>query len=258
MKISFYKYQGAGNDFVMLDERESFYHLSTSQIAHLCHRHFGIGADGLIRLRLDNLSDFRMQYYNSDGNESTMCGNGGRCIVAFARDLGMVKHQAEFLAIDGKHQATIEENIVNLQMQNVEEYERGENYFVIDTGSPHYVERVEFLDNFPVVEKAREIRYSEKFQREGINVNFVQLLGDNHLSVRTYERGVEDETLACGTGVVASALSYAFVENLQDFTIKVVALGGKLEVSAQKAIEGYKNIWLKGPAKKVFQGTIDI
>ncbi len=258
MIIPFCKYQGAGNDFVMIDENSHNYQLSEKQIQLLCDRHFGIGADGLILLQPDTLSDFKMVYYNSDGKESTMCGNGGRCIVAFARDLNLIKDQTEFIAIDGKHKASISGNKVNLEMQNVEHIERGEDFWVLNTGSPHYVRFVPDVTLGNFVEEARAIRNSVPFREEGINVNFVQILAPNNLVIRTYERGVEDETLACGTGVVAASLAYADKNKGETVQTYVVAKGGNLEVSAEVHEKKYKNIHLIGKAEKVFTGEIEI
>jgi len=210
MKIPFYKYQGTGNDFVMIDQRAQQY-ITKSDIElinRLCDRKFGVGADGLILLQLKDGYDFEMIYFNADGNESTMCGNGGRCITAFARYLGVVENECRFLAIDGPHDAKVDEAAwVELKMLDVPKIEIGEDYFVMNTGSPHYVIFVEDIDDIDVVDNGQAIRYSKRFRKEGINVNFVERTQDGIL-VATYERGVEDETLSCGTGVTAAAISH--------------------------------------------------
>ncbi len=258
MNLEFYKYQGAGNDFVMLDDRENKYNLSSQQIALLCHRHFGIGADGLIRLKSDKLSDFEMIYYNADGNESTMCGNGGRCIVAFAKKLGIIEKNTQFKAIDGRHKASIKGIEVNLEMTEVSEIEQGDDHYVLNSGSPHYVLFVDNIMDAQFVEKARSIRNNERFQAEGINVNFVQVLAPNKLAIRTFERGVEGETLSCGTGIVAASLAYARRQNQQKVETYVIAKGGNLTVDAQAVGEGFQNIHLIGKAIEVYSGKITI
>ena len=258
-KIPFSKYQGAGNDFVMIDNRVGFFPKGNQQlIARICHRRYGVGADGLILLEPADGYDFRMVYFNADGRESTMCGNGGRCIAAFARQLGLsTLERLSFVAIDGAHEAILKEgSTVALHMRDVDEVESGEDYFLLDTGSPHYVVFVEDLHDLNVVESARVIRYSDRFREQGVNVNFVEPVADG-LKVFTYERGVEDETLACGTGVTAAALAAAM--NSEAGTageIRVSAKGGELTVSFEKAGQGrFKNVWLTGPAEHVFDGT---
>lgn len=256
-QFTFYKYQGTGNDFILVDHREGgFPKENKALIAKWCDRRFGIGADGLILLEEDEALDFKMVYYNADGSESTMCGNGGRCIVAFARDLGMVQEQCEFSAIDGHHEASIAGEIVTLKMIDVKEIQTLENACVVNTGSPHYVTYVEKLEEYPVFEKGRQIRNSDRFKTQGINVNFVQVLGSDSLFVRTYERGVEDETYSCGTGVTAAALTYLQDQDLEKVNIKVK--GGKLVVKAQKNGTEFSNIWLEGPALRVFKTEIQL
>lgn len=254
MKIDFKKYQGAGNDFILIDNRlDIFPKNNISLIAQLCDRRFGVGADGLILLENKESYDFSMVYFNSDGKESTMCGNGGRCIVAFARDLGIEFEEAKFKAIDGDHHAFIDkDNLVHLGMQSVDFVEQiSEQEFFLNTGSPHYVKLVDdFPENF--IEEAKTIRHNSRFEKEGVNVNFIKLkeLG---LSIRTFERGVEDETLACGTGAVAAAIAASKFNNLN--SIYVQALGGTLQVNFQ---DNYRNVVLIGPAKFVFDGQIGI
>lgn len=260
MEISFYKYQGTGNDFVLIDNRSKSLSLTNEQVAFLCHRRFGVGADGLILLESEPGCDFRMVYYNSDGNQSTMCGNGGRCIAAFAKHLGLVDTKARFSAGDGMYEALIDDKgIVALKMQDVKHVEQGDGYFFLNTGSPHYVKLVEGLERMDVVEEGRKVRYNERFNEEGTNVNFIEKRNDD-LYVRTYERGVEDETLSCGTGVTASALVAAITGlSTAKNTCLVTTRGGVLEVSFEKVLEqNFYNIWLKGPATLVFKGSISL
>ncbi len=255
MNIAFYKYQGTGNDFILIDNRDKSIVLSTEQIAQLCHRRFGIGADGLMLLENETGYDFRMVYYNADGNESTMCGNGGRCITAFAHSLGVVKEAARFIAIDGAHTATIENGIVNLQMQDVKDIDTTGDRTIMNTGSPHYVQWVDDVQATDVFNNGRSIRtaHSEK----GINVNFVQKLADA-IWVRTYERGVEDETLSCGTGVTASAIA-ASGDKTGSFTTAIHTPGGDLTVSFIKdSANSATDVYLKGPAVFVYEGVVNV
>ncbi len=260
MQLSFYKYQGTGNDFILIDNRSNQISLTTEQIHFLCDRRFGIGADGLMLLELEPGSDFKMIYYNSDGNPSSMCGNGGRCISAFAKHLGIIKDTAKFLAVDGLHEATIDENeIVSLKMQDVKNVEVGEDYFYLNTGSPHFVKFINNVESFDVKNMGALIRYNDRFKEEGTNVNFIERVEDN-LFVRTYERGVEDETFSCGTGVTAAALAAAIkgVSNGKNNCF-IKTLGGNLEVKFERVLEqNFYNIWLIGPAQKVFNGSIEI
>lgn len=254
--MKFYKYQGTGNDFVMIDNRDLSFPKSTQLIHQLCDRRFGIGGDGLILLENDETEDFKMVYYNADGNESTMCGNGGRCLVAFAHFLKIFENKTTFNAIDGLHEAEINGELVKLKMIDVKQIENHENYSVLNTGSPHYVQFVEQVENYNVYEEGKKIRNNEIFHQEGINVNFVSKISDNELFVRTYERGVEDETYSCGTGVTASALT--FMQNNHQSSVAVKVLGGNLKVYAEKSGDYYHNIWLEGPAQQVFSGEINI
>lgn len=252
--MKFYKYQGTGNDFVMIDNRDLSFNKDKNLIAQLCDRRFGIGGDGLILLENDEDTDFRMVYFNSDGGESTMCGNGGRCLVAFAHFLKIFDKKCTFNAIDGLHEAEINNGIVKLKMIDVSEIQRDKNNFILNTGSPHFVQYVSDIENFDVYLNGNKIRNSENYKKEGINVNFVEETSDNELFVRTYERGVEDETYSCGTGVTASALSYLQSKNIGE--VKIKTLGGNLKVYADKNENGFSNIWLEGPAKQVFSGEI--
>lgn len=260
MRINFYKYQGTGNDFILLDNRNQNLNLSEEQIADLCNRRFGIGADGLMLLELEPGLDFKMVYYNSDGRQSSMCGNGGRCITAFANYLGVIGHKARFLAIDGVHDAVISETgEVALKMQDVKELEQNQHFCYLNTGSPHVVKRVQNIAELNVQEEGRKIRYNSRFAEEGTNVNFIETQ-ENGLFVRTYERGVEDETLSCGTGVTAAALVAAFTgDGANKNNCHIKTKGGSLEVTFEKVLEhNFYNIWLKGPAIQVFQGSIQV
>lgn len=254
--MEFYKYQGTGNDFVMIDNRDLDFPKNKNLIAQLCDRRFGIGADGLILLENDEKYDFKMVYYNADGGESTMCGNGGRCLVAFAFFLDIFENKCTFLAIDGEHEAKIHNGIVKLKMIDVNNITTEGEDSVLNTGSPHYVKYVEDIANYNVFENGNTIRNSAKFQEKGINVNFVEAIGKEEIFVRTYERGVEDETYSCGTGVTASALTFLRKNNLN--SIKVKTLGGDLKVYADKNGDSFEQIWLEGPAKQVFKGKISI
>jgi len=261
-KIPFYKYQGAGNDFILLDQRHQSYigAEDQSKIAQLCDRRFGIGADGLMLLEKAAGYDFRMVYFNADGREGSMCGNGGRCIVAYAHFLGVFEERCNFIAIDGPHEAILSKPAyVELKMQEVQHIEAHEHHYILDTGSPHYVAFRESLEEVDVVKEGRKIRNSPPFAKAGINVNFVCSSAPNQLQVATYERGVEDETLACGTGVTAAALAYHLRQNKTDnLAVQLQVKGGQLEVRYQESNGLFHDIWLCGPAVQVFQGEIKI
>ena len=201
--MEFYKYQGTGNDFVMIDNRDLSFPKEQRLIEQICNRRFGVGGDGLILLEKDENTDFKMVYYNSDGNESTMCGNGGRCIVAFAHFLNIFQQKTTFTAVDGLHEAEINQGVVKLKMIDVENINTDGDCFVLNTGSPHFVKYVERVEVYNVYQNGYDIRNSANYKKEGINVNFVEQIRDNEIFVRTYERGVEAETLSCGTGVTA-------------------------------------------------------
>ncbi len=262
--IDFFKYQGAGNDFVIVrPEFNKAVKDKTVLIERLCDRRFGIGADGLILWEKgqEEGEDFRMVYYNSDGRESTLCGNGGRCIAAFAFQVQELSESMQFTAIDGPHEAEVEEQSpgnywVRLQMPDVKEVKSMEKGVWMDTGSPHHVEFVENLATYPVDDRGREIRNS--YGTAGSNVNFIAFDSQGELGIRTYERGVEGETLACGTGVTAAALA-AFQQGLTSKNkIDLQAQGGKLQVEFDPIDGGFKNVWLSGPANFVFKGSIDL
>ena len=261
MSLHFYKYQGAGNDFILVDNRDlAFKDTDKQTVSKLCDRRFGIGADGMMLLQNQENYDFEMLYFNADGNPGSMCGNGGRCIVAFAKHLGIIDTETNFLAVDGPHYAKVSEqgNWVDLQMIDINKINRDGAAYVLDTGSPHYVTQVEELKTLNVYESGYNIRNNETYKAEGINVNFVEDLGD-HLFVRTFERGVEDETYACGTGVTAVALSMAKHKNtLGHIDTPVKVLGGELNIHFDYDGESFRNVFLCGPAEQVFEGDLNL
>ncbi len=262
MKLPFSKYQGTQNDFVIIDNRAGTIQLTATQIQFICDRRKGIGADGLMLLGTANGYDFSMTYYNADGKEGTMCGNGGRCLTQYAFDKGIKKVVYHFIAVDGPHEAKIDANgWVHLKMTDVNTVEKNiegdVTFHVLDTGSPHYIEMVDNVNSVDVVALGQMIRYNERFKETGINVNFVAQ-EENQLFVRTYERGVENETFSCGTGVTASAL-IAGIDKLGAQTIQIETLGGKLAVSFNnKGDNAFDNIWLMGPGTYVFDGSIEM
>ena len=253
MIIEFYKYQGTGNDFIMIDDREKEFDLTDNDlIAALCERRMGIGADGLILLREHDTLDFEMIYFNADGKQSSMCGNGGRCIIAFAQMLEITESETTFMAIDGEHKGRLLDDGIYLQMQDVKKIEGVGDGLVLNTGSPHYIEMVDELEYIDVNKQGRKIRNSAPFKKEGINVNFV--LDASDLQVRTYERGVEAETLSCGTGVVATAIAMHYANCIEETLVNVKTKGGELTVSFEEFNGGYRNIWLSAEASMVFAG----
>ena len=256
MQLEFYKYQGTGNDFVVIDDRMHQFDVTDLQkIRTICDRRKGIGADGLMLLRNHAEADFEMLYFNADGKEGSMCGNGGRCLVDFAHYLGIIEHDCNFIAIDGMHEAKWTKESVALKMIDVCEVEVNKDFVYLNTGSPHYVQFVSELENYPVFEQGKSIRYNERFKQNGTNVNFVETQGAT-CAVRTYERGVENETLACGTGVTAVAIAAHETDKNLENPLSISVLGGILKVSFEEVNGVYKNIWLIGPAKKVFKGSI--
>jgi diaminopimelate epimerase len=263
VKIHFYKYQATGNDFVIIDNRVNKHLFSKPQIEKICDRKFGIGADGLMLIENHPSLNFKLEYYNSDGSQS-LCGNGSRAAVKFASSLGIVNGKSTFEAYDGPHDAEIHGDLVRIKMGDVKEVKRiGEDYF-INTGSPHYIRFVNDLQHYPVFEEGQKIRYSDSFKPGGTNVNFLEILPGNVLFVRTYERGVENETLSCGTGVTAAALA-ASLKGLSS-PISIKALGGDLSVEFQKPQSTcdnghsviFQDIFLVGPAKMVFEGHLEL
>lgn len=258
MLLNFYKYQGTGNDFVMIDNRQDVFPKDNVKlVSFLCDRRFGIGADGLILLENDKTADFKMVYYNSDGRQSSMCGNGGRCLVSFANYLGIVEKKASFMAVDGLHNATLEDGIISLEMQDVKEIKEKPNSLFLNTGSPHHVQMVDGLKDFNVFKEGEKLRYG-LYGEQGSNINFVGVAGEDTFNVRTYERGVEAETLSCGTGVTAVALAMHHSGKTKSNRINIVTPGGNLEVNFNKNESGYHQIWLTGPAQLVFKGEVNV
>jgi diaminopimelate epimerase len=261
MHLQFYKYQGTGNDFIIIDNLEGNVNLNKEQIAFLCNRKFGIGADGLMLLEKSNNYDFEMKYFNADGNVGSMCGNGGRCIVQFAHDMDLIHDHAMFLAYDGVHEATIDINgLVALEMCDVSLVNKvDDSTCELNTGSPHFVKFISDLSTINVFEEGKAVRYNETYKQDGINVNFVSVI-NNALHIRTYERGVEDETLSCGTGVTAAAIS-SFKLGLIDansLPVIVHTQGGELQVSFELIDGKFTNVVLTGPAVKTFKGEIEL
>jgi len=257
MLLEFYKYQGTGNDFVMVDDRHhTFDDQDLPLINRICDRRFGVGADGLILIRDHKDFDFEMVYFNADGSQS-MCGNGARCAVAFAKHLGLIQDKTHFLAIDGPHAAEFLNGQVCLGMSDVIGIaEEKEEYFV-NTGSPHHIRFVHHLDQYPVVDEGSKIRYSSKYSPKGTNVNFVEKIDEKTIKVRTYERGVEDETLSCGTGVTACALVFGMATEQNSILIKT--LGGDLTVKFNAgAANNFTDVTLMGKATQVFKGVLTI
>ncbi|HLT74413.1 MAG TPA: diaminopimelate epimerase [Ohtaekwangia sp.] len=265
MRVEFFKYQATGNDFVIVDNRQNGLTFSTDQIRQICDRKFGVGADGLILIEKDNHTDFNLVYYNGDGSQS-LCGNGSRAAVSFASFLGLVNGSAVFNAYDGIHDAEIESNtgLIRLKMKDVTEITRIGDDFFINTGSPHYVRVVEHLESFDVFNQGERIRHSERFKPGGTNVNFIELQPDNTVFVRTFERGVENETLSCGTGVTAAAIAAAYLGYVSP--VRIRTLGGELAVefvaddNLPETGQGgtFSEVYLTGPAKMVFKGELEL
>ncbi len=256
MKINFVKYQGTGNDFVMLDNMTGkFDSLTIEQIRFLCDRKLGVGADGLIKISKDPNADFYVDYFNADGSQS-FCGNGARCSTAFAEKIGLIDSSTRFNAIDGFHRAEIANGIVRVEMHDVAKIDQISDDFFVQTGSPHYI-HLKAENDQDIVSYGRLIRYSEKFQKEGVNVNYLTVLSKCEIEVETYERGVEDETLSCGTGVTACGLIHMSLNDTIS-NVSVKTKGGNLSVTADRKGEGFTNIWLSGPAILVFDGSIEV
>lgn len=257
MSFQFHKYHGAGNDFILIDDRNLKFPSSDHVlVSKMCHRRFGIGADGLILLHDHSEFDFEMKYYNADGFEGSMCGNGGECVVHFARALKIIDKKCEFLAIDGLHKAELMNGEIKLSMGNVSDFRNWESHLFIDTGSPHLIIFRDSIEATDVINEGRAFRYNKSISDKGCNVNFVEVLDNNSIKIRTYERGVEDETWACGTGSIASAMAYVIIsdksENLHEIEVK--AKGGKLKVSFQKEKEEFTKVFLAGPAEFIYTG----
>lgn len=257
MELNFYKYHGAGNDFILADNRKGQCSgLTEEQIQNLCHRQFGIGADGLILIQNMDDFDFRMIYYNADGKEGSFCGNGARCAVSFALQIGILRSMdAKFVAADGGHFATITPNGIKVSMRVEGSIKKTTKGIICHTGSPHIVVFTDDLEDLDVVSKGQKLRNSKDFVKEGINVNFVEEK-PGMLLIRTYERGVENETLSCGTGVTAAALVFAGEKGLTKGPVILQSRGGELRVEFEKSKKGFENISLEGPAEFVYQGKI--
>lgn len=260
MLLPFTKYEGCGNDFIIIDDRRHIFPVKQEFIANICDRHFGIGADGILLLRGHETLDFEMVYFNSDGSAATFCGNGGRCIVAFARSLELIGSQTRFMAADGIHFAEIQGEdsqklIVKLEMSNPTIYSQDEHSCYMNTGTWHYVEFVTDVESIDVKVDGRKLRYQERFKPQGSNINFVEF-SDHSIKVRTYEKGVEDETLACGTGVTASAIAVSLINGLTQFEVRT--RGGILTVGFKRANLSFSEVYLTGPATNVFEGQLNI
>jgi len=257
MLIPFSKYQGTGNDFIMIDDRDLNLQLSKSQVAQLCDRRFGVGADGLILLQMEKRIA-RMVYFNADGAEGSMCGNGGRCFVQFAQSLNVLENDGVFIAVDGEHEFKSDSHLISLKMGDVDSLEPVGNDIFLDTGSPHYVQIVDDVLELDVLNEGRAIRYNQRFEKEGTNVNFIEMM-ERIIHIRTYERGVEDETLSCGTGATACAIVMHHLGQVSDTDLPIKVLGGKLQVSFKHQNKGiYSDVWLTGPAQHVYSGTIEL
>lgn len=261
MTIHFYKYQGAGNDFILIDNRDlAVDHCDPALITRLCDRRFGIGGDGIMFLQNKEGYDFEMIYYNADGQPSSMCGNGGRCIVAFAKYLGLIGNETNFLAVDGPHYAKISDSgdWVSLQMIDVDTITTDDDAYVLNTGSPHYIKLTDGLKDKNIYADGYAIRNNDTYRAKGINVNFVEPTQEGYF-VRTFERGVENETYACGTGVTAVALAMArHGKQTGHINTPIKVLGGKLNIRFDYNGRKFTNIFLEGPAEKVFEGDVDI
>ena len=256
--IRFYKYHGTGNDFILIDDRNKIHSFKTEEIKKICDRHFGIGADGLIQLRSKRGFDFDMLYFNADGLPGSMCGNGGRCVTAFAHTLGIIDKHVHFNAFDGSHNAeilSVKPYNIRLHMMDVMKIENNTSFIFLDTGSPHYCCFVNNVSEIDVEAEGQKIRYNDRFRKDGVNVNFIEQKG-NELFVRTYERGVEAETLSCGTGVTASVIAASYAKKISGSSCLVATPGGKLRVDYKMEGEYYNEIWLEGHAELVFQGEI--
>ena len=256
MIFEFYKYQATGNDFIIIDDREELFDIDDSNlIKSLCERKMGVGADGLILLRNHNSYDFEMIYFNSDGNQSTLCGNGARCIVSFANTLDIISSKSTFLAIDGIHQANIYDKSVSIKFNDIKSIQFDNGNYIVDSGSPHFITFKDNIENLDVENEGRSIRNMDKFSRDGINVNFVSL-GDS-IRIRTYERGVESETLSCGTGAVAASIALFYSGLFEDNEVDLQTNGGLLSVTFDEFNGVFKNIWLTGEANLVYIGEFE-
>ena len=255
MELSFHKYQGTGNDFVVVDNRQLRWEPEVEQVRLICDRKFGVGADGLILIQDHEEHDFEMIYFNSDGSKS-LCGNGSRCAIHFVYSLGLIQNETTFLTTDGIHRGTITEDGIGFELFDVTDIRSMGDDIFIDTGSPHYLIFGDAIDQVEVVEEGRKIRYDKRFAPQGTNVNFIEIKSTNEIAVRTYERGVEDETLSCGTGVTAAALG-ASIHGVRS-PVRIGTKGGFLQVDFEKEGDLFRNILLTGPAQPVFTGTFEV
>ena len=255
MKIKFEKYESGGNDFVLVDNRNNLYDLNSNKIKKICSRNFGVGSDGLIILKKSKIADFKMIYFNSDGQSSSLCGNGTRCLFSFALSLGIIKKTAKIEISEGIYRATISNrNLVSLKMKNIDDIFLFGNKAYLNSGSPHHVEMNENLNRISVKNKGSSIRFSSRYSPNGTNVNFFKKINDKKFQIRTYERGVEDETLSCGTGATAVAIAVHAMGLTTQSKIIIQTKGGELIISFKKSDTGYTNIFLEGPTRFVFKG----
>ena len=258
MKISFDKYQGCGNDFIIINNlSNTFPNISVDLIKNLCDRNFGIGADGLILINESKKEPFEMVYYNADGNVSSMCGNGGRCAIHYCNQKSIIKNKSNFLAFDGLHFGEVFDDYIKISMQNVEGYKLINDDIFIDSGSPHLVKILKNISEINILKTSRDIQKLQEFKFEGVNVNYVTIVDNETIQIRTYERGVEDETLSCGTGAVAAALSFCILSNPNLEKVSVKTRGGDLFVDFKNEKNNFYDIYLSGKVKKVFSGEID-
>ena len=258
MKISFDKYQGCGNDFIIINNlSNTFPNTSNYLIKNLCDRNFGIGSDGLILINKSKKESFEMVYYNADGNLSSMCGNGGRCAIHFCYQKNIINKKSNFLAFDGIHHGEVFDDYIKISMQNVEGHELINDDIFIDSGSPHLVKILKNISEIDILRTSRDIQKSKEFKSEGVNVNYVKFVDYETIQIRTYERGVEDETLSCGTGAVAAALSFFILSNSDLEKVSVKTQGGDLFVEFKNDNNNFYDIYLSGKVKKVFSGEID-
>ncbi|MFO7791185.1 MAG: diaminopimelate epimerase [Bacteroidales bacterium] len=256
MKMHFYKYQGTGNDFIIIDALKSDVALNPAQIKKLCDRRFGIGADGLMVIKSRLGYDFEMLYYNSDGYEGTMCGNGARCILRYASNKKLIDKNADFMVGGNVYHGRIDNDLIHVIMNDVEVPSQKNGHSEIDTGSPHIVIPVSFLENYDVIKEGRRIRYDTAYKPDGINVNFIEEISENEINMRTYERGVEAETWSCGTGAIAGAVFQATRHEISEGSIDINMPGGTLKVSFTRSGDHFVNIRLSGPAVFVFEGEV--
>ncbi len=259
MQIPFYKYHGTGNDFIIIDKiRNKNIVLNENMIKTMCNRKLGIGADGLMTISASDNCDFKMKYYNSDGNEGSMCGNGGRCIVSYARTHNIINtSETYFEAVDGIHKAFIEKDIVKLKMRDVHKVNEYNDGYFLNTGSPHFVKITDNINAINIEEHGKKLRNDKRFAPEGTNVNFVEINNSGTVCA-TYERGVEKETLSCGTGVVATAVALTLNRPQGEYSSKITTKGGTLKIIFNKHGNNFTDIWLEAETKFVFEGKIDI